>query len=74
LTLDDELAERIADLASKTGKPFKVDPNDTLRSGFAESAPEEPEFLVRPHPGNLLPSIDDHQFNELAWEVPATKQ
>lgn len=68
LTLEDDLAERIADLARETRRPFKAVLNDTLRRGLGESAPHQPAFHLRPHPGNLRPGIDDRRFNELAWE------
>ncbi len=69
ITLDDDLAERIAVRARETGKSFQAVLNDALRRGLGE-----PEFHLRPHAGNLRAGIEDHQFNELAWEVPATKQ
>jgi hypothetical protein len=74
LTLDGDLAERIAAIARETGKPIQAVLNDALRRGLGVSAPAEPEFLSRPHPGYLRPGIDDRRFNDLAWEVPATKQ
>jgi hypothetical protein len=73
LTLDDDLAERIADLARETRRPFKAVLNDTLRRGLGESTPSEPKFHFKPHPGNLRPGIDDRRFNELAWE-PEVRQ
>jgi hypothetical protein len=69
LTLEDDLAERIADLARETRRPFKAVLNDTLRRGLGELAPGEPEFHLKAHPGNLRPGIDDRRFNELAWEL-----
>jgi hypothetical protein len=71
LTLEDDLAERIADLARETRRSFKAVINDTLRRGLGESTPSEPKFRVKPHPGNLRPGIDDRRFNELAWELEA---
>jgi Ribbon-helix-helix protein, copG family len=68
LTLDDDLAERIAELARETRRPFKAVLNDALRRGLGESSPVEPPFELRPQPGNLRPGIDDRRFNELAWE------
>ncbi len=67
LTLDDDLAERLADLARETRKPFKAVVNETLRRGLGETLPKEPPFHIKPHPLNLLPGIDDRGFNELAW-------
>jgi hypothetical protein len=69
LTLEDDLAERIADLARETRRPFKAVLNEALRRGLGESAPSQPAFHLRPHPGNLRPGIDDRRFNELAWDL-----
>ena len=44
LTLDDDLAERLADLARESRKPFKAVVNETLRRGLGESAPRLPPF------------------------------
>jgi hypothetical protein len=74
LTLEADLAERIAAIARETGKPIQAVLDDALRCGLGESAPAEPEFLIRPHPGNMRRDTEDSRFNELAWEVPATKQ
>jgi hypothetical protein len=69
VALDDDLAERIAARARETGKSFQAALNDALRHGLGE-----PEFRLLPHPGKLRLCVDDHQLNELAWEVPASKQ
>ena len=69
LTLDDDVAERAAELARETRRPFKSVINDALRRGFGELGPPEPEFQLNPHPGRLRPGIDDRRFNELAWEI-----
>lgn len=68
LTLDDDLAERLADLARETRKPFKAVVNETLRRGLGESAPKLPPFVIKGHPGGLLLGIDERSFNELMWE------
>jgi hypothetical protein len=69
VTLEDDLAERIADLARETRKPFRVVLNDALRRGLEESIPPEPKFVIKPHPGHLRPGIDDRRLNELAGEL-----
>jgi hypothetical protein len=43
--------------------------NEALRRGLAERAPSVPPFDYEPHPGNLLPGIDDRRLNELAWQL-----
>jgi hypothetical protein len=69
LTLDDELAARLAQIARETDQPFKTVVNETLRRGLAEHAPPVPAFDYQPHPGNLQPGIDDRRLNELAWQL-----
>jgi hypothetical protein len=69
LTVDDDLAERIADIARETRMPFKAVLNQALRRGLGDLGPKEPPFQLRPHPGRLRPGIDDRRFNELAWEA-----
>ena len=71
---DEDLAELIAELARAIRKLLKTVLNDASRGGLVEPPTRQPEFLLRPHAGHLLPGIDEHRFNELAWEVPATKQ
>ncbi len=68
LTLEEDLARKLADVARESRQPFKVVVNAVLRRGLADSAAAEPEFRIEPHAGNLLPGIDDRGFNELAWE------
>jgi hypothetical protein len=69
LTLEDALAERLAQIARETRQPFKTVVNETLRRGLAESAPSAPPFDYKPHAGHLLPGIDDRRLNELAWQL-----
>jgi hypothetical protein len=66
LTLEDNLADRLAQTARETQRPFKVVLNETLRRGLAEYAPSVPAFDYEPHPGNLPSGIDDGHLNELA--------
>jgi hypothetical protein len=69
LTLDDDIAEKLAALAKESNAPFKVIVNDALRRGLGELAPPQPPFVVQPHAGGLRPHIDDRRLNELAWEA-----
>jgi hypothetical protein len=69
LTLDDDVAERLAQLANETRQPFKVVVNETLRRGLAEQAPSAPPFDYQPHAGHLRAGIDARRLNELAWEL-----
>lgn len=69
LSLDEDLAERLADLARESKMPFKVVVNDILRRGMSASGSQEAEFRLQPHAGHLQPGIDDRRLNELAWEL-----
>src|ERR1017187_2458875 len=67
LTLEDDLADRLAQIARETQHPFKALVKGTLRRGLAERAPSVPAFDYQAHAGNLLPGIDERRFNELIW-------
>jgi Arc/MetJ family transcription regulator len=69
LTLEDDLADRLMEIARETKQPFKAVVNEALRRGLGERLPAEEEFHIRPHAGHLLPNIDDRRLNELAWEL-----
>ena len=69
LTLEDDVAEQLAQLAKKTDQPFKVVVNKTLRRGLADLSPALPVFEYQSHLGGLLPGIDDRRLNELAWQL-----
>ena len=69
LTLEDDLADRLAQIARETRQPFKAVVNEALRRGLSEHAPTVPAFDYQPHPGNLLPGIDERHLNELAWQL-----
>lgn len=69
LTLEDDLADRLAQIARETQQTFKAVVNETLRRGLAERAPSVPAFEYQPHAGNLLPGIDERRLNELAWQL-----
>ncbi len=68
LTLEDELAERVAEVARETRQPFKVVVNEALRRGLGDSPIPEPAFQIQTHAGHLQAGIDDRRLNELAWE------
>jgi hypothetical protein len=69
LTVDDDLSERLLQLAKETGQPFKVVVNEALRRGLGEIAPSMAPFDYQPHPGHLRPGIDPRGFNELAGQL-----
>ena len=67
LTLDDDVADRIVELARESKMAFKVVINETLRRGLDSDMPE-PAFLLCSYSGQLRPGIDDRRLNELAFE------
>jgi hypothetical protein len=69
LTVDDDVAEHLAQLARKTGQPFKVVVNEALRRGLGEQAPSVDPFDYQPHAGHLRAGIDARRLNELAGEL-----
>ena len=69
LTLEDDVADRLMQIKLETQQSFKVVVNDALRRGIAEHAPPIAPFEYQPHPGGLVPGIDDRRLNELAWQL-----
>ena len=69
LTLDDDVAEQLAQLAKKTEQPFQDVVNETLRLGLAYLVPALTAFNYEAHAGKLLPGIDDRRLNELGWQL-----
>ena len=70
LTLDDDLAERLTNLAKESGRPFKTVVNESLRlalDGQATTAIER--FDYQAHSGNLRAGIDDRRLNEMPWQL-----
>ena len=69
LTVDDDLADRLAQVARDSGQSFKAIVNDALRRGLGELAPSCPPFDYTPHAGSLRAGIDPRSLNELAWQL-----
>ena len=71
VTLDDDVAQRLKDIAHRKKKPFRVVLNDTLRMGFSaqKKAAKLPPFKVIAKDGGLLPGIDPFGFNKLVDEL-----
>lgn len=70
MTLDDDIAERLKELAHQRRQPFKQVVNDVLRAGLDQDAhgSEEP-FRVTPHDCGFLPGVDTRRLNQLADEL-----
>jgi Ribbon-helix-helix protein, copG family len=62
LTLEDDVAERLAEESRRTGKPFKDVVNQAIRAGLDRpSRSDLPPFKVKARPMNAKPGFDlDH--------------
>ena len=65
LTLDDDVADRLASETRRTGQTFRVVVNAALRRGL-DAAPEPPgTFRVRASPMGRRPEFDTDSIEEL---------
>ncbi len=71
LTLDDDVAAKLADLIRETGRPFKVVVNETLRNGLnAKKALSSPDrFVVKPRRLGLRTGFTYDNVSELLEEI-----
>ncbi len=60
LTIDDRLARDLKEIAHRTGRPFKVVVNETLRAGLsAKQVRSAKRYRVRPASlGQVLPGVN----------------
>lgn len=68
LTLDDDLARELKDLARVSDRSFKEVVNQTLRKGLSvgdKPATDLPPFEVKPHSSAFRPGIDLEKLNQL---------
>lgn len=72
LTLDDDVAEKLRELAHGSGRSFKAVVNDTLRRGLStgdKPARGVPAFEVRPHASGFRAGVDLGKLNQLVDEL-----
>ena len=70
LTLDDDVAAKLSDLAHNLRKPFKEIVNETLRRWLSGGEAADPSpFTVRPFATELRPGFDPRGFNKLYDEM-----
>jgi hypothetical protein len=71
LTLDPDVAERLAGETRRTGRSFKAVVNDAIRLGLGltRRRPRGPRFTVEPHAFGLRPGIDPDRLNQLVDEL-----
>jgi len=76
LTLDPDVAERLAGEIRRTGRSLKATVNDALRRGLGvkRGRPERPRFVVQPHPFGLRPGVDPDRLNQLVDELDAEER
>lgn len=72
LTLDDDLARQLQELARRSGQSFKSVVNTAVRRGLEQSgkpAPRLPRFVVEPKACGFRAGIDPNKLNRLADEL-----
>jgi predicted transcriptional regulator len=71
VTLDDDVATQLQDLAARLRKPFKTVLNDTIRKGIGagKSRPAKPLRLKTWDSGGLRPGFDETKYNQLVDEL-----
>ena len=72
LTLDDDVAARLKELAHRKGISFKEAVNSVLRRGLTSSAPGGPKkkrFRVRTFSSPFCPGVDPMRLNQLSDEL-----
>ena len=75
LTLDDDLAEKMKELAHERGQPFRRIVNDLIRRGLwgGGRRREEEPFRVETFRSALRPGIDPLRLNQLVDELEVTR-
>jgi hypothetical protein len=71
LTLDPDVAERLASETRRTGKSFKQVVNDAIRLGLGSAGKRSRgrRFAVQPHAFGLRAGIDPDRLNQLVDEL-----
>lgn len=73
VTLDDDVASELRNVAHQLKKPFKSVLNDAIRRGLGATRPaaRPKQFVVEPRACRLRPGLDDTRFNQLLDELDA---
>ena len=71
LTLDDDNADRLREMAERTRRPFKQVVNDVIRRGLDSLLVEEPQapYKVKASPMGLRRGIDPAKLSKLEAEL-----
>jgi predicted transcriptional regulator len=65
MTLDDDVAEALRNLAHERHQPFKQVVNETLRQGLAPNRATEGSFKQTTYDMGLSPGVDMTKLNQL---------
>jgi hypothetical protein len=73
VTLEDDVVERLKELAHRRKVSFKETLNEVIRRGLTApaAAPALARFQVEPHSGGFRPGIDPNRLNQLLDELDA---
>ena len=76
MTLERDVAERLAQEVRRTGKSLKATVNEALRMGLglAGKPQRAPRFEVKPHAFGFKPGIDLDRLNQLVDEMEAQQR
>jgi hypothetical protein len=71
LTLDPDVAERLAGEVRRSGRSLKAVVNEAIRLGLGlrGKAPRGKRFIVEPHAFGLRPGVDPDRLNQLVDEL-----
>ncbi len=69
LTLDEDVAHQLTELAHSTRKPFKQVLNETLRRGLSAAPARRPPFKVKPFHVAFAPGLDEGHLGKLYDEM-----
>lgn len=72
LTLDDDLARRLKEIARRSGDSFKAVVNAAVRRGLEQAAKPQARpsrFVVKPRACGFRAGIDPRKLNQLADEL-----
>ena len=68
VTLDDDIATRVKEIAHRRRTSFKQALNDLIKRGLARAdlpAANDSTFVVQPHHGGFRPGVDSYKLNQL---------
>lgn len=70
MTLDDDVAAKLKELSSRTGKSFKIVVNELLRRGLNTAPTQRRErFTVKARPMRARPGINLDNIGELMEQI-----